>query len=67
MIKTNTSITLSELIDEINKSFGDEYSFLKLLDKNDKAIFVSRIPEKYYDEIYIRKKNQIKFMVKYCR
>ena len=49
-------ITLYKLIDDINQSKYDNYCFLRVLDKKDIALFVSKIPEKFYDEIYETKK-----------
>ena len=48
--------TLNELVDDINNLRTDEYQFLKILSSDDIAKFVAKIPEKYYNDIFIRKK-----------
>ncbi len=50
-------ITLDKLIDDINQSQYDNYCFLRVLDKKDRELFISKIPEKFYDEIYETKKS----------
>lgn len=49
------NITLDELIDDINNS-SNEYLFLRVLNKNDRAFFLSRLCENDYNDIYNRKK-----------
>ena len=49
-------ITLDELIDDINKSSDKQYSFLRVLKRSDRALFLSRIREDEYDYIYNKKK-----------
>ena len=56
-ITMEKNITLDELIDDINKSSFDEYTFLKILNNNnDRVIFLSKVSDKHYNEIFMTKK-----------
>ena len=48
--------TLNELIDDINNSSENEYTFLHVLHKNDRPLFLSKISDIDYHEIFTTKK-----------
>ena len=52
--ETVTSVTLDQLIEDINKS-SDGYCFLRVLEKADRALFLSRVRETDYVDIFQRK------------
>ena len=50
------NITLGELIDDINSSTEYEYTFLRVLHEKDQVLFLSRLSDEYYNEIFKTKK-----------
>ena len=50
------NITLDELILDINKSSTNEYVFIRVLNKPDRALFLAKLSDKYYNKIFITKK-----------
>ena len=51
------NITFEELIDDINKSSINEYTFLHVLNNNsDRAMFLKELSEEHYHQIFITKK-----------
>jgi hypothetical protein len=50
------NITLDELIDDINKNLLNEYTFLRVLNKYDRATFLSKVPKECYPDIFMKKK-----------
>ena len=55
--------TVEQLIDDINNSKINEYSFIRILDKTDRAKFIAKIPEKYYNDIYLKKQIQFNLWI----
>ena len=56
--------TLKDLINDINNSNKNEYIFLKVLHNNDDIhLFISKIPENYYNDIIATKKIKIKLWI----
>jgi len=49
-------ITLDNLIDDINNSSLNDYIFLRILNKEDRAKFLANISTEYYNEIFETKK-----------
>ena len=55
--------TLSQLLNDINNSKEHEYSFIRVLNKDDRSKFMSNVPETHYNDIYITKKIPLKLWI----
>ena len=56
----DNTITLNELINDINKSINsNEYSFLRVLNKNDRIKYLLKINKNDYKSIFITKKHNL--------
>ncbi len=48
-----STIILDKLIDDMNNS--PNHSFIFVIERSDRAMFLAKLPEDYYDEIYKNK------------